>query len=53
MIIININIVKLTSGFIHWLKILQMNELIINIIKKIENKDEIIIKYIDNQFVLN
>ena len=57
MIIINDNIVKLTSGFLHWLKLIgeteqRLNNILVNIITNIEKMNDFKIEYIYNTFNL-
>ena len=57
MIIMNDNIIKLTSGFIHWLKIVgkpthHTYDVLINIIKNIDKMNDFKIAYADNKFNL-
>lgn len=58
MIIMNNNIIKLTSGFIHWLKIIgdtkQYNiDILVNIIKNIDKMNDFKIEYANNMFNLH
>jgi hypothetical protein len=55
MIITNDNIVKITSGFLHWLKIIgetepSINNILVKIITNIEKIDNFKIEYVDNMF---